>query len=381
MRLLFILLISGLTFCLYGQNIPTLSCTTDQEVYNVDYPIKITYSLSFDGKLPNDIKEDILKHLTIPKEILTRKIKEENGQTFHYLNGKRESNIIRSFTIKIEAAGSFTIPIVSLDYKGTKLSTAILILDVFAKDSTTLDSTEVELSSKVFIRGELENGKETCVPGEQIIINTVIYTQIAIEKVEMVTSMGDLNFIRGAEETETVELDGKQYIRKCLESNVYHPLEIKEVLLPPAKVLIGRISDKKKGVFNPFELLTDTLSSNALLLKVEPVSENGATYLAKNGIEMKLSWNDSLIDKGIILLDVALLGTGNSLFYKPLILDFKNRATVETLYLGQKYLDDLTIKKNFQYVIHCHEAGAFDINLDWITWNTKRNILKINRND
>jgi hypothetical protein len=378
MRLFFILFLIGVASCLCGQSMPTLSCTTEQDVYEADSPIKITYSLSFDGKIPKEIDKDILKHLDIPTEILTRKISEDNGQTFHYLNGKSEESIVRSFIIKVEEIGSFTIPIVSIDYNENKLSTKVLKLNIIAKDSIFSDLKKVELDSMVFIRAEFENGKETCLLGERILINTAIYTQVGIEGTTIEEYLGEatsvqLDFINQKNKPEKVEWEGKLYYKQILESYTYYSLTEKEVLLSPAKVVIRRVANKAKSNLDKTNLLVDTLLSNSLLLNVQSIAEKEGNYLAKNGTEIRWRLNDSLIHKGILLLDVDLLGTGAPFLYRPPNLNFEDRATVETLYLGQVYLDVKTVKKSFQYLINCHEAGDFDIQLDWITWNTKTN--------
>ncbi|MBL4649364.1 MAG: VWA domain-containing protein, partial [Aureispira sp.] len=301
---------------------------------------------------------------------------------FHYLNGKSETSLIRSFTIKIKEVGSFIIPVVTMDYKGKKLSTDALKLNIIAKDSIFSDLTKEELNSKVFVRAEFENGKETCLLGERIIINTAIYTQIGIEEVLIEKEVGEgtsvyLDFINRETKSEKVEIEGVFYHKKILRSQAYYALTEKEVALLPAQVVIKRVANKAKSALDKTNLLVDTLSSNSLLLKVKSIVEKEGAYLAKNGTEIKWSLNDSLIDKGILFLNVDLLGRGAPFFYRPPNLDFGNRATVETLYLGREYLDVKIVKKSFQYIIYCHEAGNFDINLNWITWNTETNKKEI----
>jgi Mg-chelatase subunit ChlD len=378
MRLLFIFFMTSVVSCLYGQHTPSFTCTVEQNLFEVDYPIKITYSLIFEKEPPNEKDKEILKTLTVPKEITTRKITEDNGQSFSYVNGKSKTSLTRSFTIKIQEVGDFTIPALSIDYNGKQLSTDALILNIVAKDYVYSDLNKEDLQSKFFIRAEFENGKETCMLGERVIINTVIYTQIGIDNINIEeelgeSSLGYLFFSNKEAKVEEVEFEGKKYYKKIIRSYIYNALIAKEVLISPAKVSIGRITNPARNYLDEGNIRIDTLSSNSLVLKVKGAKESVIDYLAKNGTEIKWRLNDSLIDKGILLLDVDLIGTGVYLFYSPPKLDFGNRATVNTVYLGQTYLDVKTIKKSYQYIIYCHEVGDFDIQLDWNTWNTEKN--------
>lgn len=377
MRLFLMLLMTTLVSCLYGQGAPSFTCTVEQNLFEVDYPIKVTYSLVFENKPPDETDKEILKNLTAPKEILTRKITESSEEAFTYINGISKTSLKRSFIIKVQEVGSFTIPALSIDYNGKKLSTDALILDIVSK-MVHIDTNKEDLNSKVFIQAEFENGQTTCMLGERIIINTVIYTQIGIDEIKIEEEVGNvsLNYIHLSdikEKAKEVEIEGEIFYKKTLRSYAYNALIAEEIPFSPTKVSIGRVANAARSSSDESNLLMDTLSSNALVLKVKETKESAIGYLAKNGTEIKWNLDYSLMDRGIILLNVDLIGTGMPLFYSPPELDLEDRATVEILYLGQTYLDNKTVKKSYQYSIHCHEVGAFDVQLDWMTWNTEKN--------
>ncbi len=379
MRLPLILFLTCIISCLYGQGPTGFTCTAEQAVFEVDYPIKITYTLSFEDEMPSKEEKDLLDDLQIPEEILTRKIGEESSESFSYKDGKSKGTVIRTFFIKIQDLGSFTIPAVRIDYKDKKLSTEALALNIVAKNSRLSDLTKAELNAKVFVRAEFENGKETCVLGERIIINTVIYTQIAIEGTVINEYLGGTNpsvlldYLHQRTKPEEVELDGKPYYKQILRSYAYYPLIVEETVLSPMEIVIKRVANTAKSALDTTNILTDTLYSNSLLLKSASIAEKGVNYLAKDATGVNWSLNDSLIDKGTLFLDVDLIGTGAPFLYHPPPLNLGDRASVEILYLGQAYLDIRKVKRSFRYVIHCHEAGDFNIQLNWVTWNTKMN--------
>lgn len=368
---------------LYGQenpDFPIFTCTVEQNLFEVNTPFAITYALYFEGESSSDFEANFWDDLNVSDEIRRNQISEENRREFKYLNGKSREGIVRSFRLEVKDTGVFIVPATSIEYKGITLTSEEVVLEIVAKDSRLTTLTPSELHSKVFVQLEFDKKNEASVIGDAIFINTVVYTQIDIENLFVEEDLGVvsktyLQSINIYEDSKKVEFKGETYVRKIVKRHVFFPLETKEILISPAKVIISRIKNKA----NPYSifglnLFNDTLHSNSLTIKPTFLEEGSAAYAAKNGQEMKLSFNDSLINQGIILLDVDLIGTGNPLFYTAPNLDLGVRASIEVEYLGNEYLmETKSFRKSFRYVVSCHETGNFDLNLDWICWNTRTN--------
>lgn len=367
---------------LYGQqnsDISLFTCTVEQNLFEVNTPFEITYALYFEDSIPSDLEANFWNNLNVSEEVKNNQISEESREEFKYINGKSRAGILRSFTIEIKDTGTFTIPPASIEYKGTELTSEEVVLEIVAKNSRLAILTPSELRSKVFVQAELDTANRACVIGDAVLIKTVIYTQINIESIYVaedlgITSKTPLHVVIKGEEREEVEIEGKLYVRSVISQYIYYPLETKEILISPAKIVISRLENDAKPYSMFSKLLTDTLVSNSLSIKPIFLAEESAAYAAKNGKEIKLSFNDSLMDEGTILLDVDLIGTGNPLFYTAPNLDLGGRARLAVEYQGSEYaMFDRPFQKSFRYVISCQEIGDFDIHLDWVTWNTETN--------
>lgn len=237
------------------------------------------------------------------------------------------------------------------------------------------------LNQNIKLIAELE--KENLVIGEQVLLNIIIYTKVAIEEVEFVKEIEHIgnqglrieHNRKFNAEPAIKTLEGEQYVSKVLTQYLVYPWKEGKFEL---KSPIYRIARHKS---NSSELIYDSLKiESPFFINIIPSEDKKSSYKAKNGVAITCKYSDSLIHKGIVIADLELCGRGDPFFYSPPDFGLGTDATVHVQFLK----DDIKMingahysSRSYRYTISFHEKGDYKLSASWNNFDTQNQEWKI----
>lgn len=300
------------------------------------------------------------------------------GQSFSYVNGRSSTNESYGYYLVANKPGTYKIGAAKVvTNKGKSLKSKSITVKVVERPSADDNS---DLSGKVFLRTELSN--TDAVVGEQVTVDIRIYTQVGIERTEMLKEPTFENmyshYLRSfADRPEIVVVEGDQYYTQIIRRIVVFPSKPGMVIVEPAIINIDVASNRGGGLFNPFALESYTIKSLPVELNVRELGGAASGFSGAVGnyrMQGHLSKNKISSDD-VLELTLRVRGQG----------DIK-QVLPPNIGVDKKYFDQFKPNinedvregggllggiKEFQYVLTPKATGVFTVNPKFIYFDSK----------
>lgn len=300
------------------------------------------------------------------------------GQSFSYVNGRSSTNESYGYYLVANKPGTYKIGTAKVvTNTGKTLKSKPITVKVVERPSAEDNS---DLSGKVFLRTELSN--TDAVVGEQVTVDIRIYTQVGIERTEMLKEPTFENmyshYLRSfADRPEIVVVEGDQYYTQIIRRIVVFPSKPGMVVVEPAIINIDVASNRGGGLFNPFALESYTIKSLPVELNVKELGGAASGFSGAVGnytMQGHLSKNKITSDD-VLELTLRVRGQGDIKQVLPPKIgvdkkyfdQFKPNVN-EDIREGGGLLGGI---KEFQYVLTPKATGTFTVNPKFVYFDSK----------
>ncbi len=300
----------------------------------------------------------------------------KEGKSISYINGNSATIESRTYYLKAVKPGRYKIGSAKIiTQNGTTVRSKAMVIKVIARNNNNNNV----LDGNIFLRTELSTNN--AVAGEQVTVDINIYTQVAIEQVEISKEPNFGNvyyyYLRSfSGESKTKTINGKKYTTKTLRRMVIFPSSPGVLKIDPAFVKVG-VAQNKGGAFNPYRIMTYTLKSLPVELNIKELKGLAKNFSGTTGnynLEARVKKN-TISSDNVLQLTLTIQGQGD---IKQVLspktgadtkyFDIFSPNITEEIQEGSQLLGGT---KKFEYIMNPKALGDFIIKPEFTFYNAR----------
>ncbi len=275
------------------------------------------------------------------------------------VNGKRSATQSYQYLLLATKKGKFTIAAATLKLGSRTLQSNTVTVEVSATGKNTATLSE-NPKTEAFVR--LETEKENVYPGQQVILNLVLYTRLNIESYQILNEPDfDGFFAQAANEVrdqpQRKTINGKEYYTQVIRRWALFPQKTGIYTLGPLNCNLDIAIDNERSSFFFRDTRQETIISNSVKINViplpAPVPESFSGGVGNFTMSARLQKGTVMTGEAVSLI-MKVEGDGDTrivqppLFELPVSLEKYNPSVLkeETYPVGNK----INMLKEFEYI-------------------------------
>ena len=276
------------------------------------------------------------------------------------INGKRSGTQSYQYLLLANKKGKFTIGAASIQSGGKNIKSNTLSIEVTSAGKQSIGLAE-NASSETFVRLEVKN--DQAYPGQQVILNLVLFTRTNIESFQLLNEPTFDGFFAQAindirDQPKTVNIKGKEYYTQVVRRWALFPQKTGTYNLGPVNCNLDIAIDNGQSSFFFRDTRQETVMSNTLKFKVQnlpsPVPQAFTGGVGNFTMNTQIKKSNVIIGEGVTI-SMQIEGDGDSRIVQAPAFElpdgFEQYSPSLTKDETYQQGDKILMKKEFEYIL------------------------------